>query len=135
MVEQVQTSPPYDVLTTLAVAPPPADAKASTGIASSHSTLSPKQVDVVTLSDSAQANQLYLQGNSVTQIAAQLGLPPATVESDLNISAVNSIVAQTIQPTTAQSPAGQIAPADASTPFSAVSSPFKIPAAMTEKIP
>ncbi len=126
MVEQIQTTPPYDVITSLNVNA--ADTKAPTNAAPVTHTLSTpkKEQDTVTLSASVQANQLYLQGNSITQIAALLGLPTATVDNDLNINPATSIVQATVQPTTAQT-AATLTPADASTPYTAASSPYTPP--------
>jgi hypothetical protein len=134
MVEQIQTTPPYDVLAAVGVTT--ADTKAATtNSTSSHSVTIPpkKEQDTVTLSASVQANQLYLQGNSVTQIAALLGLPPATVDNDLNINPATSTVAATIQPTTAQT-AATLTPADASTPYTAASSPYTAPTTQSEQV-
>jgi hypothetical protein len=122
MVEQIQTTPPYDVVNSLASAQ--ADAKAAAHqSASSQTTIPPKkEQDTVTLSASVQASQLYLQGNSVTQIAALLGLPTTTVDNDLNINPANAT--STVQAaTTAQSGATNT-PSDASTPYTAASSPY-----------
>lgn len=133
MIEQIQPTPPYDGLPVLHVAAPP-DTKVPTSTTSSPSIPSGKEVDVVTISASALANRLYLQGDNVTQISAQLGLTPATVESDLNITADSSVAAQTIPPINAQTPATQITPADASTPFTAAFSPFTAPTLTTDKV-
>jgi DNA-binding NarL/FixJ family response regulator len=43
--------------------------------------------DTVALSQSAQINQLNLQGQSAKQIAEALGIPVSTVDSDLGIVA------------------------------------------------
>jgi|ERR1700679_2181837 DNA-binding CsgD family transcriptional regulator len=43
--------------------------------------------DTVLLSQSAQINQLYLQGQSPQQIAENLGLAQSTVNSDLGVAA------------------------------------------------
>jgi DNA-binding CsgD family transcriptional regulator len=43
--------------------------------------------DTVVLSQSAQINQLYLQGQSPEQIAENLGLAESTVNSDLGLVA------------------------------------------------
>lgn len=133
MVEQIQTTPPYDVITSLNVNA--ADTKAATNPAAVTHTLSApkKEQDTVTLSASVQANQLYLQGNSVTQIAALLGLPTNTVDSDLNITPDNSTATQSVQPTTAQS-AATLTPADASTPYTAASSPYTSPSTTSEQV-
>jgi hypothetical protein len=132
MVEQIQTTPPYDVITSLNVNA--AETKLGTTPAAVTHTLSTpkKEQDTVTLSASVQANQLYLQGNSVTQIAALLGLPTTTVDNDLNIAPDNSTAAQSVQPTTAQSGA-TLTPADASTPYTAASSPYTEPGTKSEQ--
>ena len=64
-------------------------------------------VDTVLLSQSAQINQLYLQGQSPQQIAENLGLAQLTVNSDLGI------VATTVTSNTADAPAATAQPATA----------------------
>jgi len=135
MVEQIQTTPPYEALVSSG-AITPETSKTASSHSSTNSVLPSKEGDTVTLSESARASQLYLQGHTVTQIASLLGLPPATVESDLNIaptsaSGVTGITS--VVPTTAQSPATQVTPADGSTAGHAASSPYTAPTATVEK--
>jgi cytochrome oxidase assembly protein ShyY1 len=121
MIEPIQLNSPYDLLNSL-----PAYIDTTPGLDphTVHAVEAPKENDTVTLSASAQANQLYLQGNNISQIAALLGIPPATVATDLNISQDSSPSTPVVQATTAQSPATQVTPADASTPYKAASSPY-----------
>ncbi len=133
MVEQIQTTPPYETLVSSGVITPETSKTASSHT-STNSVTPSKEGDTVTLSESARASQLYLQGHTVTQIASLLGLPPATVESDLNITPTSSTTGvPTVLPTTAQSPATQVAPADASTPGHAAASPYTAPTAAVVK--
>ncbi len=124
MVEQIQTTPTYDVLNSLASAQ--ADAKAAAHQSASSQTAIPpkKEQDTVTLSSSVQASQLYLQGHSVTQIAALLGLPTATVDSDLNINPSTATTGVGVPAATTAQSGATVTPADASTPYTAASSPY-----------
>ena len=133
MVEQIQVNPPYDLVATLTSGAADPSTRTGTSHANSASVAqpNPKDRDTVTLSASAQASQLYLQGNSVTQIAALLGLPAATVDSDLNIKSTTS---QSVQPITAQTPATQIGQADAGTAAHAVASPYTAPAVTEDEV-
>ncbi len=136
MVEQIQTTPPYDVLSTLGTAA--SDTKSSGTQSSTHAAATPskKEDDTITLSAAAQANQLYEQGNSVSQIAALLGLPTATVDNDLNLNtnSDSSTTTQSVQPTTSQTPATQVSPADGATASTAASSPYTAPAHTTSAV-
>jgi hypothetical protein len=49
-----------------------------------------QSLDTVLLSQSAQINQLYLEGQSPQQIAENLGLPQSFVNSDLGIAATSA---------------------------------------------
>lgn len=133
MVEQIQVTPPYESLVSSGITAP------ETQTGSGHTTTPlPTSAgaagDTVTLSASALANQLYLQGDSVAKISEVLGIPPTTVESDLNITADSTKTATpAVEATTAQTP-GQVTPADAGTPAHASASPYTAPSVTTEKI-
>jgi hypothetical protein len=64
--------------------------------------------DSVTLSESAQVSQLSTQGQSATEISQNLGIPVATVDSDLGI--VVASVAPTIKAAPAPAHAVHSAP-------------------------
>ena len=132
MVEQILVNPPYDLVATLTSGAADPSTKTGTSHSSSASPVQQKSkdADTVTLSASAQASQLYLQGNSVTQIAALLGLPAATVDGDLNIK---SAASQSVPSVSAQTPASVGQP-DAGTPGHAASSPYTAPAIAESKL-
>jgi hypothetical protein len=140
MVEQIQVTPPptYEALNTPHAATTAAAAATDPKTGTSHNGIPSvppaKESDTVTLSASAQASRLYLAGRSVTEISALLGLPPATVDSDLNISQTSSTDGSAIQPTTAQSSGTQVTQADAATPATASSSPYTAPVQTAGKI-
>ena len=123
MVDQIIHTPPYEAAAAFGV--PTADTKpTSSTTSSSHAVVPPKQVDTVTLSASAQANQLYLQGDSIAQIAALLGLPTASVDKDLNISQTDSSTASVTGPAGVQTVSAQTLPTATTT---ATSAPFTGP--------
>jgi hypothetical protein len=128
MVEQIQVTPPYESLVSSGISTP--DAHVAAGQIGNQPTATNTEGDTVTLSASARANQLYLQGDSVAKISEVLGIPPATVESDLNIKAGTT----SVQPTTAQAGSAQVTPADSGTPAHASASPYTAPVVTTEKV-
>jgi hypothetical protein len=70
-----------------AVSTQPADTPASAPAATTQAPPPPPPTDTVTLSEPAQVSQLSLQGQSPSEIAVSLGIPVATVDSDLGIVA------------------------------------------------
>ena len=87
--------------------PAPAPAAAKTAPPSQTSAQPQQSTDTVTLSQTAQVIQLSEEGKTPPQIAAQLGIPLSTVNSDLQ---------------TAASATGQPAGASAATPPASCSS-------------
>ena len=96
MIDQVHASPTYEV--PLSLAGSAYDGGTGDRRSSTHASAVGGTGDTVTLSARAQESTLYLEGESVTQIAARLDLPASAIDSDLNITPDSGAGAQSVHP-------------------------------------